>query len=60
MKQEVKAAAVAGILAFIGAIAGTYLTSYFEDKRADQQFNLQFRVHVLDKRSSRWSANAPA
>jgi hypothetical protein len=50
MSNGLRIAVVSGILAFAGAIAGNYLTGYLEERRAERQFTLQYRVHLLDKR----------
>jgi hypothetical protein len=50
MSNELRVALVAGVLAFVGGISGTYLSGYLEQERADRQFRQEYRVHMLDKR----------
>jgi len=45
-----KVAVVTGVLAFLGAITGSYVVAHFEQQRSDTQFKREFRVHILDKR----------
>jgi hypothetical protein len=50
VSSQVKIALLTGVLAFVGASLGTFLTSHLEDRRADHQFRQQLREHMLDKR----------
>jgi hypothetical protein len=52
MTNETKLRVAAGVLSFIGASFGTWLTSFLEGYRADRQFILQFSEHLLTHRSS--------
>jgi hypothetical protein len=52
MTKELTVAIVGGALAFLGAITGTYVSSYLEEERSDRQFMQQLRARILDKRIS--------
>jgi hypothetical protein len=50
VSQEMKVAVVAGVLAFIGAIGGTFLSSQLEEGRARRAFERDLRAQMLQRR----------
>lgn len=52
MSQEMKVAVVAGLLAFVGAIGGTFLSSELEEDRGRKAFEREHRSQMLQLRLS--------
>jgi len=50
MRKDILVAIVTGILAFVGAVGGTYFSSRLEEGRFERQFTVQQYARVLDKR----------
>ena len=50
MNNEVRLAVIAGALSFAGAIGGTLVSSFLEERRDRSKFQLEFYSKMLDKR----------